>query len=678
MNDAVPRKARKGTKSCTECRRRKVACSWTSEHDAACRRCEERGSSCVAQVFASPSTSVRRAGTRDRVSRLEQQVARLTKAVYDRETTLEAQGTASPNGRLRDDVVSSDAGTDTESQVSDVPMMEPPSYLNSLFNNNLISSDNQSSDNIQELRARKALAHLADTARAALQPLIPSKEDVAVFAGHASGWQLLLHFVVPVASMSKPGHELLAQYEDMRQPTVDPLSLASWLIAIAITVEQMPREVASGGFTSKWSTNTSRFSTAVAEAVERTIVARETLSGSLEGVETNSLLVRLYHARGNFLKAWLQLRRTIALAELLGFHCATDEERATLWECLCSMDKFNSLLFAFPSATRYYRGKVKPLLINGNPSAPSFVSRLSYIAVELQEVSDRQAKALSDAELYEKISKLDTELREVASSSPEWWAEEQEPVMRGLIMQYFHSYITMRVHAPLSLRPGSSPQASYCRASCTEACSGLIRRYVKLCPMLPSGFFLRRLLDLQVFTAVIILLLVDFSSASAVQSLLPETSSQRAKALAEEVVESMQSTINQPNSDYSKQAIPTILSLIELLNKNDSSQTDGSLSVRVPLLGKVHVRRRQHKSPKSGENSQVNSSIAESTALPAIGEPLSSQYLVSEDPTLWEPLSWSIEDDSERMFHEATMMEYFSPTDTWSGNTALDFTYSQF
>ncbi|KAK7425576.1 hypothetical protein QQZ08_007899 [Neonectria magnoliae] len=665
-NASVPRKARKGTKSCTECRRRKVACSWTSGHDSTCRRCEERGSSCVAQVFASPSTTVRRTGTRDRVSRLEQQVARLTKAVYSQNSNL---GT----GVIQEDALSSDVPTDTESQVSDVPMMEPPTYLNSLFNNNLISSDNHDNGNFQDLRTRKALSHLSGTARAALQPLIPSKEDVAVFAGHASGWQSVLHFVVPVASMSRSGEEILAQYEDMKQPTIDPVSLASWLLSLAITAEQMPREAASSGFTSRWSTNTSRFSTAVAEAVERTIVARETLSGTLQGIETNSLLVRLYHARGNFLKGWLQLRRTIALAELLGFHCAVDEEKATLWECLCSMDKFNSLLFAFPSATRHYRGKPKPLVINGKPAVASYISRLSHIAVQLQDVSDTKAKVLSDAELYEKILKLDTELHELMSMSPDWWPDQQDPPMPALMMQYFHSYITMRVHAPLSLRPGPSTPASYCQGACTEACSGLIRRYVKLCPLLPSGFFLRRLLDLQVLTAVVILLLVDFSSTSAVQSLLPEASSQRAKALAEEVVETMESTVDEPNSDYSKQAIPTIRSLIELLNKSHSSRTDASLSVRVPLLGKVHVRRRQHKSPNrtGGSDQAIDGSIVQpDTAV--VEDPLPSDCMVSQDPTLWEPLSWSIEEDSERMFHEATMMEYFNPANAWNG--ALDFT----
>jgi hypothetical protein len=47
--DARPRKVRKGTHSCRECRRRKVRCTFASSNDPICITCYRRGTKCVSQ-----------------------------------------------------------------------------------------------------------------------------------------------------------------------------------------------------------------------------------------------------------------------------------------------------------------------------------------------------------------------------------------------------------------------------------------------------------------------------------------------------------------------------------------------------------------------------------------------------------------------------------------------------
>ena len=75
------RKLRKGTRSCVECRKRKLRCAWTSAAAQKCRRCEERVLECSPQTVSSPSTSQPPRTVQDRVSRLEDELRRLTKAV---------------------------------------------------------------------------------------------------------------------------------------------------------------------------------------------------------------------------------------------------------------------------------------------------------------------------------------------------------------------------------------------------------------------------------------------------------------------------------------------------------------------------------------------------------------------------------------------------------------------
>ncbi|KAH7140224.1 hypothetical protein B0J13DRAFT_62527 [Dactylonectria estremocensis] len=680
-DSAVPRRPRKGTRSCAECRRRKVACSWTSEHNSTCRRCEERGSVCIAQVYSSPSTTTRRSSSnRDRVARLEQQLARLTSAVHGIESDLHpgTRKTSSPAVVREPALSGSDPDSDGESHVSDVPDIpdiEPPTYLNSLFNNSLLSSDSRDVGSVEESRVLKALARFSDIARAALQPLIPSKEDVAAIADHVTGWQEFVNIIIPVTSMTKTGPEILEEYDGMKRVTVDPIDLAAWLLSLAITVEQMPREVVSPSSASKWPANASSFSKAVAEAVERTIVSRDIFSGSFKGAETTLLLLRLHHALGYFMKAWLLLRRLLAISELIGLPHSTEERKSTLWECLCAMDKFSSLSFAFPSATRHYPRKEMPLVVDGKLSLPPYIYQLSYIAVELEDICGPQGKRLSDIELYEKTSKLDGDLRELMASAPGWWAAQDELSLPTTVLQYHHNYITMRVHATLSLRPVTSAEVSSSRAKCTEACSQVIRRYTQLSPLLPRGFFLRRPLDLQIITTMVVLILIDCGSELAESSLVPGILSQETKALVQQVIEVMEAVMDQPNTDYARQAIPTIRALIKLFSESETGRTNTSLSIRVPLLGKVHIRRRQPK-PTNGPNATsqgIDSNLSQTAAAPPLTEPTPPVPMASNDPVFWEPLSWFIEEDSESMFRDVAMIEYFGNANMCNDTTMFDF-----
>jgi hypothetical protein len=47
--DGRPRKVRKGTHSCRECRRRKVRCTFASSKDPICITCHRRGTKCISQ-----------------------------------------------------------------------------------------------------------------------------------------------------------------------------------------------------------------------------------------------------------------------------------------------------------------------------------------------------------------------------------------------------------------------------------------------------------------------------------------------------------------------------------------------------------------------------------------------------------------------------------------------------
>lgn len=77
------RKVRKGTRSCWECRRRKMKCIFSSPADTICVSCERRGAKCVDQQFPEHiSTPLDRSlQMGDRVVRVEALVEQLLKKI---------------------------------------------------------------------------------------------------------------------------------------------------------------------------------------------------------------------------------------------------------------------------------------------------------------------------------------------------------------------------------------------------------------------------------------------------------------------------------------------------------------------------------------------------------------------------------------------------------------------
>lgn len=81
--EAKRRKIRKGTRSCWECKRRKIRCTFTSHRDTVCIGCRRRSTKCVSQEFpeeaSAPADRSRYMG--DRIVRVEALVEQLVKTV---------------------------------------------------------------------------------------------------------------------------------------------------------------------------------------------------------------------------------------------------------------------------------------------------------------------------------------------------------------------------------------------------------------------------------------------------------------------------------------------------------------------------------------------------------------------------------------------------------------------
>lgn len=183
--------------------------------------------------------------------------------------------------------------SDDDSIMSDVLATEPPSHMRSLFQNDWLSV-NPDGQSVQ-LYDRKvgASADLLNAARHALQKLIPSLYEVTRIARYASSWLGLLHTLLPQPFAVNSEEEILESYEDMCKADIDSISLATWLITVAITAQQIPQEHDSLSTQLDVRQKYLTYSQEVCNTVERTLLPYDRLICTVEGLGMAMHFVRL-------------------------------------------------------------------------------------------------------------------------------------------------------------------------------------------------------------------------------------------------------------------------------------------------------------------------------------------------------------------------------------------------
>lgn len=272
-------------------RRRKVRCIRLHEDAQICRSCEERGSACTPQEYRSQPVRPNRVSSRYRISQLESKVASLSKGLRGIELKLGHQPTETPETVAEQSSATDDS--DDDRSVSDI-VTSGPSHLRSLFQNDWLSVDTQSQHESSEVHKARPTANLIDTARHALQKLIPPKQEVSDIAISTFEWLHMLESLYPQPMSVKSRQEILETYEEMHKPDVDALRLASWLVALAVTVHQSPPEGSSSTSElekcyQKWV----NFSRAVSDTVERSILCHDVFTCSIQGLAIGLHFFRL-------------------------------------------------------------------------------------------------------------------------------------------------------------------------------------------------------------------------------------------------------------------------------------------------------------------------------------------------------------------------------------------------
>ena len=363
----------------------------------------------------------------------------------------------------------------------------------------------------------------------------------------------------------------------------------------------------------------------------------------------------------------------------------TQFQRAQLWESICSADRLFGTIINLPCGTRrYHLPTTSELTIDGVVQTRTYLSRLAEITIRVQDLDDVNATQRSNSELYASSVKIDRDLKELVSQTPRsWWAEEVGPVKADHILRFLHSCITMRTHLPLTMRQNSGEEYTHSRLACMNACQLVVNRYQLLRPRFPSGIFLAQIMDLQAFTASVVLLLTSHSSISK-ERLNLRTNEAQVKDQVEEVIKLMnEKSCHITSSSFARHGATTLRSLQTLLREEDNNFHVQEMNLKVPLLGNVRIRR--NKSPSQSSNIGSTESLhsqPESALWNSDGHINPQQYM---PPTLvtngvvestiqpprdgqWDPLSWSVDNYNENFFQDAFLTATYDQLDMWQNS----------
>ncbi|CVL08485.1 related to C6 finger domain protein [Fusarium mangiferae] len=671
---------RKGTKSCRECRRRKVRCVRIPEDSPTCRQCVERNTSCLAQTSSGRTRQLHRLPSGYRLTRLESQVNRLTKNINDIQVKLGGEPILQLEQELDQSLVSD--GSDAESTSSAGFIAEESSQLHSLFHNDILSFDiSQKHEHILERRTR-ASASLRERARPALQRLIPSKEETANMLVITFDWLQMLASLLPQPSSPESHHALLARYDEMCQPDVDAVDLASWLLAVAITAQQIPQERNGSESPSLDSKKRMAFSRAVSEAVESLVLSHDRLVGTIPGLGLGLHFVRLLMGRGDFQQAWLKLRHFIALAELMGLPKAAqsglNEEsarKAQAWTLMCTIDRMVCMFINLPAYTRRSPNMAPlPIMVDGVVQPSVYLSRLMDIAPEAFGLDDLSGTQDSKAASYTAVLEVAREARSLAGEAPKsWWAFHMDQDLKpDHIVQFVHYCLLMKAHLPIVLRQKGSEDYGYDHLGCIDACQSVAQRYQFIRRKLPPGFFSLNVLDLQAFTAVILLLLMPYSSTLTDLHIF-QIDKSGIECVVAQVLQLMEEKSDKGvGSDFARRGAHTIRSLRDLLQQDeDPGNSVNEITANVPLIGTIRVRRNRKASPNLNNHSQVSSNQGPQAAQWDLQEQAGYSSELNTGISLqnsaiesfmapefqWDQLLWSIEDSNNCMLYNYSIID---------------------
>lgn len=300
---------------------------------------------------------------------------------------------------------------------------------------------------------------------------------------------------------------------------------------------------------------------------------------------------------------WIRVRRIISFAELIGLPTQATKfmngevndgqaAAAAVWESICVVERLISTMSNLPAATRSYSIQHADVIsADGKVNVQSYMSRLTDIVLDVQDLDNEASSDKPSSEQLAKVFAVDEKFRELAEMTPpEWWGVSGDHLTAEHLVQYWHHYFTVRTHLRLAMTDDARRRYSLSYNTCVRACQNMAQRYINLRSLVPAGFFASRVLDLQILTAAVFLLL-DSSKPVIPQAQVLQQANASGN-LVDQLITALESASRKAGGNFAEKAVNALRSLKTLMQAPLDQDGREEMTLKVPLIGKIAVTRK--------------------------------------------------------------------------------------
>ncbi|KAM3508404.1 hypothetical protein MY10362_001207 [Beauveria mimosiformis] len=662
---APGKRMRLGTKSCAECRRRKVRCVFPQEQER-CDACRAHGSSCVPQEKQSSGDGTAASGAEDvaalkrRLDELEALMRGLPGDMVSRRSgsTHEAEGGGLSHGSSS----ISPSLADDRSPASVGSMLQPPSYplCPSLISTAQMSPALQNSPLINLFRATSIFDPipcadtdtdpaplLTPTASSRLRqcltqfvPYLPRPDRVAeLFTATQRYWGTWPPYFAGAPSDSGQDDDRLL--EPVQQVPVAETTFHSALVSgrpgptakailfLALCVQQTPKRAARRLLLPASVTQQALVDTYVetARALLRLDAEEASNGGTLDGVEALNMMYKLCINAGRPQRAWTCNREAVTAAICAGLPARAartggNRRAAQAWAMAWRAERYMAMTLGLPSCT----SALHPgLVLSPDESAVSTI--LYHLAVFCGKIIDRDQSGGScdDADGYATTLRLDAELVNAQRRlfPAHWWAADHlAPDLdqaagwhRQSCKVLFFTALQL-VHLPYLARAAADARYLPSRHAAMSAARGVCAAYCEFRRWSKGGAELCQMMDFRAFSAALVLVLGHWIAPAAaaagrrmmkhgeeVDGADADADAQRAR----DVAMCLRQTAAVMECTVAEQAVRTLDALDAA--RRGVYMADEDYDVVVPYFGRIRINRAFFE-PKQQESEEVAAAAA--------------------------------------------------------------------
>ncbi|KAJ5354309.1 transcriptional regulator family: Fungal Specific TF [Penicillium brevicompactum] len=509
--DQPRKKIRKGTRSCWECKHRKVRCIFNSEGDTKCKECFIRGISCRSQDLPEPENPREsdRVGLNERLTRVESHLESISPRLAEILQRLETFGTDGRHSqltvRLKNERESPPARQET------APVLE-------LFKDESLGFQ-KSGTEIPKRTTYSTTSPDWQNLREELMALLPSPETIERISEGSAGWWIGRSILFQDSDTSLLPIPLEVLWES------HPAVIGKVILWIALALQQLPL-----GYDAS-SLELPEPPKVLAEIIIATVTKRvcsdDSVVTCIDGIECLVVQATIFGNNGKLRSAWLSHRRAIDIAQLIGIHHGVTNQAATaafrrratfIWRYILTMDRQISLILGV-------NGSVTNMTIDSHQSDPTDLkedparngtalwpmTRIAGAIIERNQTFTKVTPAM-----VEMTMSIDSEFEGlnmpamISPSTHDAYGEDKDRE-RALITvsnQYWMAWYQLKasLFLPLLLESGAGSLYASHRRTCLDACRNQITCYHSLRVLCGKGYY-NRIEDFQAFTAAMTIII---------------------------------------------------------------------------------------------------------------------------------------------------------------------------